>query len=198
MNILAKLFDRSPKIETQRLILRQMRVSDAKDMYEYARLPEVSRYLLWAPHDSLDYTKGYLKQVEAAYKTNDFHDFGIILKSNNKFIGTCGFANLDMANFKGEVGYVLNPEYWGMGIAAEAVNAVLRLGFDIMGLNRIEARYMVDNINSRKVMEKCGMNFEGVARQSMFVKNEFCDIGVCAILAKDYSPKERMEKFTNI
>lgn len=198
MNILAKLFDRSPRIETQRLILRQMRVSDAKDMYEYARLPEVSKYLLWAPHDSLDYTKSYLKQVEAAYKSNDFHDFGVILKSNNKLIGTCGFANLDMANFRGEVGYVLNPEYWGMGIAAEAVNAVLRLGFDIMGLNRIEARYMVDNINSRKVMEKCGMTFEGVARQSMFVKNEFCDIGVCAILAKDYSPKERMEKFTNI
>lgn len=198
MNILTKLFDRSPKIETERLILRRMKVSDAKDMYEYSHLSEVTEYLLWAPHEDLEYTKNYLKQIEAAYKTDDFHDFGVVLKSNNKFIGTCGFSNLDMANFKGEVGYVLNPEYWGMGIAVEAVNAILRLGFDKMGLNRIEAKYMVDNIRSRKVMEKCGMTFEGIARQSMFVKKGFCDIGVCAILAKDYAPKETMEKFTNI
>lgn len=198
MNIFTKLFDRSPRIETERLVLRCMKVSDAADMYEYACLDKVTEYLLWAPHDSIDFTKNYLKQVETAYKRGDFYDFGVVLKSNGKFIGTCGFANLDNANFKGEVGYVLNPEYWGKSIACEALEAVLRLGFDRMGLNRIEARYMIGNERSRRVMEKCGMSFEGVARQSMFVKNNFCDIGVCAILSKDYSPKEAMQKFTNI
>ncbi|MBE6687361.1 MAG: GNAT family N-acetyltransferase [Ruminococcaceae bacterium] len=198
MNILTRLFDRSPRIETERLILRRMKVSDAGDMYEYACLPEVTKYLLWAPHEDLQYTKEYLKQVEAAYKRDEFHDFGIILKSNNKFIGTCGFADIDKANFKGEVGYVLNPEYWGMGIAAEAVNAVLALGFDRMGLNRIEARYMLGNERSRRVMEKCGMSFEGVLRQSIFVKERFCDIGLCSILARDFVPSQSMQKFTNI
>lgn len=198
MKLFDKIFKRGPVIETKRLILRQMRVSDARDMYEYARLPEVTRYLLWAPHESLAYTESYLRQVENAYSRDEFHDYGVILKKNGKFIGTCGFANLDMANFKGEIGYVLNPDYWGMGIAAEAVNAVLCLGFDRMGLNRIEARYMAGNENSRRVMEKCSMTFEGIQRQSLFVKDRFCDIGVCAILAKDFIPAQTVEKFTNI
>ncbi|MBE6572810.1 MAG: GNAT family N-acetyltransferase [Ruminococcaceae bacterium] len=198
MKLLSKLFDRTPKIETERLILRHMRVSDASDMYEYACLPEVTRYLLWSPHESLGYTRDFLSQIEEAYKKNEFHDFGIILKENRKFIGTCGFAELDMANFKGEVGYVLNPDYWGRGIACEAVNAVLRLGFDRMGLNRIEARYMLGNDRSRRVMERCGMQFEGIQRQAMFVKKGFCDIGICAILARDYAPTGTEEKFTNI
>lgn len=198
MKLLTKLFDRGPRIETERVILRHMKVSDAKDMYEYARHPEVTRYLLWAPHESLEYTRNYLSQIEDAYRRNEFHDFAVELKSNGKFIGTCGFADLDMGNFKGEIGYVLNPEYWGMGIACEAVNAILRLGFDRMGLNRIEARYMLGNDRSRRVMEKCGMQFEGIQRQAMFVKKGFCDIGICAILAKDYNPAGTEEKFTNI
>ena len=198
MNKIFQFFSRSPMIETDRLILRRMRLKDAGDMYEYASRSQVTEYLLWAPHENLEYTKAYLKQVEAAYKSDEFHDFGIILKENNKFIGTCGFANLDMANFKGEVGYVLNPEYWGKGIACEALEAVLQLGFDRMGLNRIEARYMVGNERSLRVMEKCNMSFEGIYRQSMFVKKCFCDIGICAILAKDYVPKGTTQKFTNI
>lgn len=198
MNLFARLFDHSPKIETQRLILRYMRYTDAKDMYEYACDPAVTKYLLWAPHDDIDYTRRYLKQVQSLYREGEFHDFGIELKENGKFIGTCGFANLDMPNFKGEIGYVLNPAYWGRGIAAEAADAVMAMGFEKMGLLRIEARYMVDNHSSRRVMEKCGMTFEGVMRQSLFVKDGLCDIGLCSILKNEYTYIPQKQKFTNI
>ncbi len=191
------IFDRSPKIETERLLLRHMRVSDARDMYDYARCPEVTRYLLWAPHDSLEYTRAYLKQVERCYRQGSFHDFGVILKENNRFIGTCGFARIDEPNATAEAGYVLNPDYWGKGLATEALRAVIALGFEKRGFNRIESRYMVDNHASRRVMEKSGMTFEGVLRQSIFVKDGYEDIGVCAVLKKDYIPAEAV-KFTNI
>ena len=199
MNFITSLFMRSPQIETERLILRRMRISDAPDMFEYACRDEVTKYLLWAPHEDAAYTRRYLKQVEASYKKGDFHDFGIEFKENRKFIGTCGFASLDLPNSKGEIGYVLNPDYWGKGIAAEAVRAVIRFGFENMSLNRIEARYMLGNERSRKVMEKCGMTFEGVNRQLLFVKDGYCDIGVYSILASEYKQADaKLQKFTNI
>ncbi len=191
------IFDRSPKIETERLILRHMKVSDARDMYDYARRPQVTRYLLWAPHDSLDYTRSYLKQVERCYRQGTFHDFGVILKENNRLIGTCGFARIDEANSTAEAGYVLNPDYWGKGIATEALSAVIALGFEKRGFNRIESRYMVDNQASRRVMEKNGMSFEGIHRQMIFVRDGYEDIGICAILKQDYTPYKDV-KFTNI
>ncbi len=194
---LFNIFDRSPKIETERLILRHMRVSDACDMYDYARRPAVTRYLLWAPHESVEYTRSYLKQVEKSYRQGTFHDFGVILKENNRFIGTCGFARIDEPNATAEAGYVLNPDYWGRGIATEALSAVIALGFEKRGFNRIEARYMVDNQASRRVMEKSGMTFEGVLRQSIFVKDGYEDIGVCAIIRSDHLPVKEV-KFTNI
>ena len=191
------IFDRSPKIETERLLLRHMKVSDAQDMYDYARRPEVTRYLLWAPHDSLEYTRAYLKQVERCYRQGTFHDFGVILKENNRLIGTCGFARIDEANSTAEAGYVLNPGYWGKGLATEALCAVIALGFEKRGFNRIESRYMVDNRASRRVMEKSGMTFEGVLRQSIFVRDGYEDIGICSILKEDYKPVDGI-KFTNI
>ena len=194
---LFNILDRSPKIETERLILRHMKVSDARDMYDYARRPQVTRYLLWAPHDSLDYTRSYLKQVERCYRQGTFHDFGVILKENNRLIGTCGFARIDEANSTAEAGYVLNPDYWGKGIATEALSAVIALGFEKRGFNRIESRYMVDNQASRRVMEKSGMSFEGIHRQMIFVRDGYEDIGICAILKQDYTPYKDV-KFTNI
>ncbi len=199
MEFFKKLFDRSPRIETKRLILRRMRVSDASDMYDYAKREEVTKYLLWAPHESLEYTRLYMKQVERGYKQGNFYDFGVIYKENNKLIGTCGFARIDNANATAEAGYVLNPDYWGMGLAAEALSAVIRMGFEKQGFNRIEARYMAENIKSRRVMEKCGMTYEGILRESVFAKDSYKDVGVCAILRKDFSPKQDcFQKFTNI
>lgn len=194
---LFNIFDRSPKIETERLILRRMKPSDAQDMYDYARRPEVTKYLLWAPHESLEYTRSYLKQAQQCYRQGTFHDFGVIFKEDNRFIGTCGFARIDEANATAEAGYVLNPDYWGRGIATEALCAVIALGFEKKGFNRIESRYMVDNHASRRVMEKSGMSFEGILRQSVFVKDGYEDIGVCSVLRCSYQTTGSV-KFTNI
>lgn len=198
MNFFKKLFDRSPTIETERLLLRRMKPSDARDMYEYAKQSAVTEYLLWAPHDSLEYTRSYLRQMQKGYNQGIYHDFGVVYKENGKLIGTCGFARIDEANSTAEAGYVFNPEYWGMGIAPEALSAVIRLGFEYCGYNRIEARYMVGNDASRRVMEKCGMSFEGVIRDMLFVKEDYCDVGICSILKGEYRTDASVfQKFTN-
>lgn len=185
-NEIQKVFSNMPELTTDRLILRRMTKKDAQDMYDYACLPEVTEYLLWHPHSSLEHTRRYLGYLEKDYRMGNFYDWGITLRDSGKLIGTCGFTAIDTVNLCGEVGYVLNPKYWGCGIAPEAVNEVMSFGFNELKLHRIEAKYIIGNDRSRAVMEKCGMRFEGVRRSSMLVKGHFRDIGVCAILSREF------------
>ena len=110
----------------------------------------------------------------------------MVLKAENRMIGTCGFASVDTNHNSAELGYVLNPDYRGRGLIPEAATRVLRFGFQVLGLHRIEARYMIENEASLTVMKKLGMRFEGVKRESMLIKGAYRDIGTCAILAKDF------------
>lgn len=180
------LFSKIPTLETERLTLRRMKPSDAEDMYEYAKRGDVTEYLLWEPHNSIQQTRDYLYFLQSRYRTGDFYDWAVISKKDKKMIGTCGFANLDFQNNRAEVGYVLNPKYWGQGIAAEAVRRVMDFAFVELNVHRVEARYILGNERSRRVMEKCGMTFEGIARSSMYIKGQYRDIGTCSIISDEY------------
>ena len=81
---------------------------------------------------------------------------------------------------------MLNPAFWHRGIAAEAVRRVLDFGFTILDLHRIEAKFMVGNDNSRRVMEKSGMTFEGILRDSLFIRNRYVSVGVCSITEAEF------------
>ncbi len=169
-------------LESERLLLRRLRVEDYVSMYDYARREDVTRYLLWSPHPSPDYTKRYLRSVQRQYRIGDFYEWGVEEKESHRLVGTCGFVSFDFAHARAEVGYVFSPAVWGRGYASEALRETLRFGFDALGLHRIEARFMAGNTASRRVMEKCGMHYEGMAKGLMLVKGEWKDIGICAIV----------------
>ena len=185
-SLLTNIFSNIPTLETERLILRKILVSDAEDMFEYSKDQTITKYLTWSPHPDKYYTVDYIKFITRKYKTGDFRDWAVIDKSTGKMIGTCGFTSVDLQNKKAEIGYVYNSAFWGRGIAPEALLAVIDFGFEKLDLNRIEGRFMVENTASRRVMEKCGMTFEGVYRQLLLVKEKYRDVGVCAILREDH------------
>jgi len=182
-------FSNIPRLTTERLVLRKLKVSDAEDMFEYSRLPEVTKYLTWRPHPNINYTEEYLRYISTRYATGDFYDWAVTLKENGKMIGTCGFTRFDLPNNSAEIGYVLNPEYHGKGYATEAASEVMRFGFDELGLHRIEAKHMIENKASHRVMEKLGMTEEGTFRDSYFIKREYRTVTVCAILESEYYNK---------
>lgn len=181
-----RVFTHIPELETERLLLRKMLPSDYADMYEYASRFDVTRYLLWNAHPNPEYSRQYLEYIKTRYRAGDFYDWAVTLKKEKKMIGTCGFTKFNFANNSAEIGYVLNPHYWHLGMASEAASAVIRFGFDVLRLHRIEACYMVDNLASRAVMERIGMTYEGTHRSSMKIKGKYESIGVCAIVADDY------------
>lgn len=183
---ITRIFRDPPVLETSRLTLRRMTRQDSRDMYDYASRPEVTEYLLWQPHESEAYTRRYLNYLQSRYRAGDFYDWAVVLREGERMVGTCGFTRFNYEGNSAEIGYVLHPDVWGRGVAPEAARAVMRFGFCELRLHRIEARYILGNDRSRRVMEKLGMQFEGVARESMFVKGKYVSVGTCAILEEEY------------
>jgi len=172
------------EFETERLILRRITKNDASDMYEYAKRGDVTRFLTWHPHEDIHYTRGYIKFLQKKYRSGEYHDWGIELKENGKFIGTCGYSVFDPDNHKAEIGYVLNPDYHNLGFATEVVKAVIEYSFLSLGLHRLEARTVEENTASQRVLEKCGFLLEGTFTHDIFLKGEYKNIKHYALINK--------------
>lgn len=184
--LIYSIFSKIPTLETERFLLRKLSVDDTDDMYEYAKEYDVTKYLTWSPHPNKASTLEYLMYIQNRYKTGDFSDWAIVCKDSGKMIGTCGFTRFFFAHDSAEIGYVINPQYHGQGIATEVVGRVIKYGFENLALERIEGKFMVENKASLRVMEKNGMTFEGVRRKGMLIKGEYRDIGVCSILREEF------------
>ena len=181
-----RIFSKFPTLETEWLTLRALRVSDAPDMYDYSRREDVTRYLLWNPHPDITHTRRYLEYLGGRYRLGMFYDWALVNKKDGRMIGSCGFVRFDLPHNSAELGYVLHPDYHGQGLMQEAAGQVLKFGFEELGLHRIEARFMVENEASLRLMKRLGMTFEGVKRESMLVKGAYRDIGTCAILKNEF------------
>jgi ribosomal-protein-alanine N-acetyltransferase len=180
------VFCELPELETDRLLLRKMRPDDAADLFEYACDPAVAKFTTWRAHESIEYSKLFLRAVMEEYSKHEPSSWGIEEKAERKLIGTCGFANWSPSDFRGEIGYALSRKYWGKGYMTEAVRAVIAFGFRTLQLNRIEARCEIKNIASARVIEKAGMKFEGILRQHAFYKGAFRDLKMYSILRKEW------------
>ena len=183
------IFRDLPELETERLLLRKMRLDDAEAMFAYASDPEVTRYVLFETHRSVEDSESFLRLALEGYEREDFGGWGVVLKDSGAFVGTCELdAGYVPEHARAELGYVLSREHWGRGLMPEAVRAVIRFGFGRMGLNRVQARCIAENVASARVMEKAGMAYEGTLRESEFIKGAYRDMKLYSILRREYRP----------
>lgn len=179
-----------PYMETKRLILRETKESDFVDMYEYAKLSNVGPIAGWAPHKRLGETKSILKLFNDKKLYGDLGTIAIIYKENNKMIGTVELHTYTH-DFKAELGYTVNPEYWGQGIAVEASFKALEWGFRILNLKRIECNAYVENYSSQRVCEKLHLTFEGIRKKGyQLYDGTIHDLRCYAITDDEYYSKE--------
>ena len=183
-----------PELETGRLLLRKLRMTDAQDMYEYSRDPEVARHVLWDAHQSVGDSRGYLRYAVRQYRQDLPASCANELKENHKLIGTIGFMWINRDHNSAEVGYSLSREYWIRGIMSEALSAVLNEGFMDLNLHRIEAQHEVDNPASGRVKVKSGMMYEGCVRGRLYNKGRYVDVALYANLRDDYLRRRGMIK----
>ena len=179
-------FSRLPVIETSRLTLRKMRMSDAADVHRYAKDPEVARHVLWEAHRSIFDTRAYIRFLLYQYRNGQPGSWGVVLKETGRVVGTIGYMNYSQEHATVEVGYSLSREHWGHGLMPEALAAVIDETFRVLPIHRIEAMHFTDNPASGRVMQKCGMTHEGHMRERICCKGVFRDVEMWGILRKDW------------
>lgn len=144
-------------LETERLILRKYKLSDAEDMYNnWGTDPNCNKYLPWELHKNIEETKEILNDWTESYKEDKFK-WIIVLKENNVAIGGINVVRLNKKNDICEIGYCIGSKFWNKGYTTEALNRVLDYLFNECDLYLIEAYHHKTNIASEKVMGKCGM-----------------------------------------
>ncbi len=179
------IFGDLPTLETERLILRRLSMSDAGDVFAYASDAEVARHVSWKAHGTIEDSRAFLAAIIEQYHNGHVAGWGVEHRADKQLIGTAGFMSWNIDHARAEIGYAIGRSYWNAGYMSEAVREIIRFGFERMELNRIEARCMVENIGSARVMEKCGMHYEGTLRQQMFVKGAYRDLKMYSILRDD-------------
>ncbi len=155
-------------------------------MFEYASDPKLTKYVIFATHQSLAESAAVIGRLIAETASGQAMMWGLTERQNDRLIGTCGFGHFAHQHRRAELGYALNRQFWNQGLMTEAVRAVIRFGFTALGLNRIEARCFVENPASARVLEKAGMVFEGVLREHVQAKGRFVDLKMYSILYRDW------------
>ncbi|WP_375437205.1 GNAT family N-acetyltransferase [uncultured Hymenobacter sp.] len=151
-----------PTIETPRLLLRKIELTDAPGILALDSDPDVLRYVPNAPISTLAEATGIVEHIRAQYQRNGIGRWAVKRKTDGAFVGWCGLKLVDDAVTNGhtnyyDIGYRLLAQYWGSGYASEAAEASLRYGFEVLQLPVINATVMHENLASRRILEKLGL-----------------------------------------
>ncbi|QNK62977.1 GNAT family N-acetyltransferase [Pedobacter sp. PAMC26386] len=163
-------------IETERLILREYKESDWEAIHEYAQQEHILIYEAWGPNNKAN-TKAFIQEVLQSQKAIPRVSFelAIILQEEDKLIGGCGFRYDALEKDKGNLGYIINPEYWRSGYAVEATKALIRYAATELGVKTIEATCDVLNLASQAVLKHCGFFRVKLIRKDFEMKGRLRD-----------------------
>ena len=178
--------NQSVTLQTERLILRDFREEDWCDVHEYGSDPTVVKYMPFGPNTQ-DETKAFINRVLGNQKAQPriSYNFALINKLDDKLIGACAVSIKTVESKEGEIGYILNRNYWNRGYMTEAARQVVGFGFAQLGLHRIIATCDPANTGSYRVMEKLGMQREGYLREYKLWKGTWHDFLLYAILDQE-------------
>lgn len=146
-----------PEIQSERLILNQPKWNDVPTIVSYASNIKIVENTRSMPHPYYEEDAiSWIHMVNQGFKKKDNYMFAIRLKSDDAFVGGIGLT-LDVQNNRAELGYWMAEPFWNQGYTTEAVSAMLKFGFETLGLNKVIAVYLTTNNASGKVMIKNGM-----------------------------------------
>ena len=144
-----------PTLETQRLILRPLTMDDLDAVFKWAGDPRVNKYMIYPLYKNKEEGIEWLKSL---YQDDDKKDFGFVLKETGELIGSGGIYYHPERGLW-SIGYNLAYDYWNRGFTTEAMEKIIEWGRQELGIKEVAATFAVENVGSRRVMEKLGMTF---------------------------------------
>ena len=174
-------------IETERLLLRQFNENDADAMFRnWESDDKVTEFLRWKTVTDISTAEQILCDWIQEYNNSDFYQWAIVLKEIEEPIGTISVVekndNLDIVH----IGYCIGSKWWNLGITSEAFKAIIPFFFVFFGVNRIESQHDPNNPNSGKVMQKCGLKYEGTLRQADWNNKGIVDACMYSLMKSEW------------
>lgn len=179
-------------IETARLTLRPFSPDDLDDLYAYHSRPDVVRYLYWETRDraqAQEYLEGKIR-LTALEKEGDGLVLAVVWREVGKVVGQVSLEWLSREHRQGEIGFIVNPDYQGRGLATEAAEVMLRLGFEDLGLHRVMGRCDARNLASAGLMKRLGMRQEAHFVHNEIFKGEWGDELIYAVLDHEWKVRQ--------
>jgi RimJ/RimL family protein N-acetyltransferase len=178
----------TPTLRTARLLLGAFDLEDAAELQRLAGAREIADTTVAIPHPyDLDHARAWIGQQRREAVRGRATNFAIRLLSERRLIGSAGLRDIDPEHLQAELGFWIGRDWWGHGYAREAAAAVIRFGFDFLGLNRICAHHMARNPAAGRVLLASGMQREGLLRQRVRKWGVYEDVVLYAIVRDDQS-----------
>ncbi len=177
--------EKVPRLETKRLVLREMRPEDTGAIFALYGDAEVMRYRDVLAFTRLEEAQHFLEQMRSRSQQGEEMHWGITLKGEDQLVGSCGYS-WHLGRPFGAIGYDLARRYWKQGIMTEAIQALLHFGFVVRNLHRVEARVRRENEASMRLLQRLGFQEEGLLRECLFLNNSFFDVKIFSLLQSEY------------
>lgn len=174
------------ELVTERLVLRDFVEEDWLPLRAIELRPDVVRYMTQDVASDLS-IRAYIANGMATAQAEPRMVFDLAITLGGRFIGRCGLKRKDQEPRVGEIWYLLDPAHHGHGYAVEAARALLKLGFDELGLHRIYGDVDPRNLPSARLLERLGMRREGHFVKDIWIKGEWCDTVIYALLADEWA-----------
>lgn len=175
-----------PNLETERLLLRQATQEDAEAIFALFSDPNVTQFHDLDTFTHLDEAVGVVGRRAKGFETGRGIRWGIACKPSNYLVGSCGFTWDKAVNAAG-VGYELASQFWRQGIMSEALRAILNYGFEVKGVQFVTAEIMLDNVASRRLLEKLGFQSQGILRERGFWKGKHHDLEEFRLMRDEFT-----------
>jgi ribosomal-protein-alanine N-acetyltransferase len=174
-----------PEINTARLLLRKVLLEDVNALYAIRTNKNVMRYIDKDPPKNIEEAKTMIEKITKDLDDSNGITWAVCLKENaGQMIGTIGFWRLIKQNYRAEIGYMLQPDYWRKGLMEEAVTAAIDYAFTKMNVHSIEANINPNNAASGALLEKLNFVREAYFKEDYFFKGKFLDSAIYSLLNK--------------
>lgn len=182
------VFDTFPELETERLRLRGLKPQDADAIYNMRNSGAVNRFIARNQHPGKADVMALIDRCVENYNGKQGIAWAGEIKGNKgKLIGTCGFNRIDCDNLRAEIGGEMATNYWGRKLALEAVEAIVKFGFQTLKLHSIEAKVMPGNRGAIALLIALGFEQEALFKDRIWFENAFHDMAVYSKLAQDFA-----------
>lgn len=175
-------FNPFPELVTERLLLRKITDNDDKALFEMRSDERVMQFIDRPLAKSIDDVRDLIKKINDGLEKNEGINWAISLQSSPLLIGTIGFWRTEKEHYRGEIGYMLHPDFQKKGIMQEAMVKVIDHGFNVMKLHSVEANVNPLNISSIKILEKNGFVREAYFKENYFSNGKFLDSAIYSLL----------------